>query len=141
MKLHKLSGIVNHKSKRVGRGTGSGKGKTSGRGTKGQKARSGHNIPRRFEGGQSSIIQRAPKKRGFRSVAVKPAVVNINLIEKTFKDGEVVSVKTLVQKNIIDKDMKHVKILGVGKLTKKLIFRNCLFSKTAKTEIDKISKK
>ena len=135
MKIHELKGIVNKKSKRVGRGVGSGKGKTSGRGTKGQKARSGYNLPRRHEGGQSSIIQRAPKIHGFRSKAIKPAVVNLEILEKRYKEGEIVSLKTLIEKNIIDDSAKSVKILGTGKLNKKLKFRKCIFSKVAKKSI------
>ena len=137
MKLHQLTNKYRKSSVRVGRGEGSGHGKTSGRGSKGQKARSGFNIPRRFEGGQSSIIQRSPKRGGFKSRNIKPIVVNLSVIEKNFKENEIVSPETLFKKNIIKDLVAKVKILGNGKLTKKIKFENCLMSKTVKTVVEK----
>lgn len=132
MKIHQLLKSNNKKSsKRVGRGFGSGKGKTGGRGTKGQKARAGHNIPNRFEGGQTSLILRMPKKSGFRSQTVKPSVIGLDILSKKYQDGEVVSPKTLFQKKLIESSKLQVKILSNGKLTKKLQFQNCQMSKSA----------
>lgn len=137
MKLHQLTNKYRKSSVRVGRGEGSGHGKTSGRGSKGQKARSGFNIPRRFEGGQSSIIQRSPKRGGFKSRNIKPIVVNLSVIEKNYKENEIVSPETLFKKNIIKDLAAKVKILGNGKLTKKIKFENCLMSKTVKIVVEK----
>lgn len=77
MKLHELSAPVGRRAHRVGRGIAAGQGKTAGRGTKGQRARAGFKLPRRFEGGQSSLIQRLPKRRGFRSPYLKPVSISI----------------------------------------------------------------
>lgn len=127
--LNKLSSIKNIKSgKRLGRGLGSGKGKTAGRGTKGQKSRSGHNIPRRFEGGQTPLIQRLPKVRGFKSRNVKPQVINIAVLDNAFKDGDKINLKTLLEKGLISDTKKPVKILG-AKLTKKFKFSQVILNK------------
>jgi len=112
MKLDKLSKTTTKVSKRLGRGLGSGRGKTSGQGTKGQKSRSGHNIPRRFEGGQMPLIQRMPKTRGFRSLNLKFQIVQISQLEKNFRAGEVVSPKTLFEKKLIKSMNKPVKVLN-----------------------------
>lgn len=126
MKLVKIKNLK--KAKRVGRGLGSGKGKTAGRGTKGQKSRSGYNLPRRFEGGQSSLIQRVSKIRGFKSRNPKTLAINISRIEGRFSDGEMVNLKTLLEKGLIKDDKRPVKILG-PKLTKKLKFRKVSLNK------------
>lgn len=130
MPLNKLIKTVDKPSKRVGRGLASGKGKTAGRGTKGQKSRSGHNIPRRFQGGQTSIIQRLPKVRGFHSRFEKPLTLNLIKIEAKFSDGETVSFKTLIEKGFLRNDSKKVKIIGAKTFTKKLKFRDVIFTKT-----------
>lgn len=111
MQLNNLPKSVNRKAKRLGRGLGSGKGTTAGRGTKGQKSRSGYNIPRRFEGGQMPLIQRLPKSRGFKSIHPKAQIVKISQIEKNFKAGELVSPKTLNEKGLIKKAIP-IKILA-----------------------------
>ena len=147
--LNKLVKTTIRPSKRLGRGLASGKGKTSGRGTKGQKSRSGYNIPARFEGGQTPLTQRLPKVRGFKSRQQKPVVFNIYRLEKYFKAGEIVSPKTLLEKGLIRKNDKLVKILG-SKITttfryrgvklNKLILesvKNSAKLKTTKTEIAK----
>ena len=141
MKLHKLVSIKNiKKSKRLGRGQGSGKGQTSGRGTKGQKSRSGYNIPRRFEGGQTPLIQRLAKAKGFRSRNTKPAIINIQVIEKHYKDGEVVSYKTLTEKGLVDDIKNGVKILGPGKLTKKFKIKDVKLTKKLLVDYQTINK-
>ena len=110
--LNNLKKTTIGKAKRVGRGLASGKGKTAGRGTKGQKSRSGYNIPARFEGGQTPLTQRLPKVRGFKSQKEKPVVINIVRLEKYFKDGDQVNLKTLREKGLIKKNDRLVKILG-----------------------------
>lgn len=121
MSLNNLEKIVTKSAKRVGRGLASGKGKTAGRGTKGQKSRSGYNLPRRFEGGQTSLIQRLPKARGFHSHYPKPLTLDIARVEVKFADGEEVNLKTLVLKGMIKNTKIPVKIVGT-KFTKNLKF-------------------
>lgn len=111
MQLSNLPKINTRASKRLGRGLGSGRGKTAGRGTKGQKSRSGHNIPRRFEGGQTPWIQRLPKQKGFRSLKVKPQIVKISIVEKTLKAGSKVTPKILLASGLIKTDKIPTKIL------------------------------
>lgn len=133
MKLHKLKSNAKKSHKiRLGRGAGSGKGKTSGRGHKGQKSRSGYNLPRRFEGGQTSFIQRVPKARGFKSLKTPHQIVNLGQLEIKFAAGEIISPKTLLAKKLIDNKTQAVKILANGKITKKFIVRGCLMSSAAK---------
>ena len=132
VKIHNLK-----KAKRVGRGLGSGKGKTAGRGTKGQKSRSGYNIPRRFEGGQTSLIQRISKIRGFKSHRPKTLAISIVQIEKKYSDGETVNLKTLLEKGLILNTKRPIKILGT-KLTKKLKFREVKLNQKLLTESKKV---
>lgn len=128
--LHQLKSIKNIKSaKRLGRGLGSGKGKTAGRGSKGQKSRSGYNLPRSFEGGQTPLIQRLPKARGFKSRNAKPAIVHIIDIEKHFSDGDIVNFKTLISKGLIKDVSNGVKVIGPGKLNKSLRFADVKLTK------------
>ena len=118
---------------RKGRGHGSGNGKTAGRGHKGQKARSG--APRvGFEGGQTPLIRRIPK-RGFTNRNTKDIVViNVEALNK-FEDGSVVTIKSLQEKGIINNPRDGVKILGNGELTKKLDVKVHAFSESAKEKI------
>jgi len=127
-------GVVK-KKKRVARGSGSGLGKTAGRGEKGQKSRSGGAKPRYFEGGQMPLYRRLPK-RGFKNIwKVRFEVVNLKEIEEKYADGEVVNPKTLKEKNII-KGNGPVKILGDGDLMKKVTFEGVMFSKKAQEKIE-----
>ena len=130
MQLNNLVKTVDKSAKRLGRGLASGKGKTAGRGTKGQKSRAGHNIPRRMEGGQTSMIQRLPKVRGFNSRFPKPLVLQLLKIEEKFNEGETVSIKTLIEKGMLKNDKSKVKIIGAKTFTKKLKFRDVIFTKT-----------
>lgn len=148
MPLNNLVKTVDRPKKRVGRGLASGKGKTATRGTKGQKSRSGYNIPRRFEGGQTTKIQRLPKVRGFHSRFAKPLSLTLAKIEAKFNDGETVSFKTLIEKGLIKNAETPVKVIGATKITKKLIFRDVKLSeklmtayKTMKTETVKTIEK
>lgn len=137
MQLHDIRPIHKLKQKkRIGRGGK--KGTYSGRGTKGQKSRSG----RKFEPIIRKFIKRYPKLRGykFKPVSLKPAAVNLDVIEKEFKPPETVNPKVLLEKKIIRRikgKIPKVKILGRGELTKPLTFENCEVSKSAKAKIEK----
>lgn len=124
-----------HSKKRVGRGTGSGNGKTAGRGHKGQNSRSGGGVRPAFEGGQTPLFKRIPK-RGFTNVNRKEyAIVNIEALN-CFEDGTKVTVEKLVKAGLVDKDSKNIKVLGNGKLEKKnLTVCASKFSKSAEKEI------
>ena len=106
--------------KRVGRGLSSGQGKTAGRGTKGQKSRAGHNIPKRFEGGQTPLSMRLPKLPGFKSHHAKAAVLSLDAISSNYKDGDVVTLASLIEKRLIVRSDRVVKVLNNGKLTVKV---------------------
>lgn len=111
---------VRTKKKRIGRGTSAGGGDTSGRGNKGQRSRSGFNIPKRFEGGQTPLSMRLPKLPGFKSKGKKAVLISLDQLSNNFSDGDKVTIEILVKKNLIAKSDKIVKILNNGKLTKKL---------------------
>ena len=121
MKMHELAPAIgsNKESKRIGRGHGSGNGKTAGKGHKGQKARAGHGMRAGFEGGQMPLQRRVPK-RGFNNIfAEEWLAINVSALE-VFEDGTVVDADALKAKGIIKKANLPVKVLGNGKLTKKL---------------------
>lgn len=138
MQLHEIA--PKHKlrrRKRVGRGGK--KGTYSGRGIKGQKARAG----RRLKPAIRSIIKMYPKLRGYRfhPLSAKPVIVNIDILEKKFQDGETVTPQTLIEKNIVRQikgRLPKIKILGDGKLTKKIVVENCGLSKSAREIIEKL---
>ena len=137
MKLHELERNIGatQAKKRVGRGSGSGLGKTSGRGQKGQKARSGGSINPVFEGGQLPLYRRIPK-RGFKNAMFKTRYAVINVEElNAFEDGTVVSPALLKEAGIIKNQLDGVKVLGNGKLEKKLTIQANKFSTSA---LDKI---
>jgi large subunit ribosomal protein L15 len=138
MKLNELNRAPEAKAKkRVGRGPGSGMGKTATRGEKGQKARSGASIPAWFQGGQTPLYRRVPK-RGFKNTKFRTEFATINLSElnKFFNDGDVVSPELLKEKGIIKKQLDGVKVLGNGELEKKLTIRANRFSSSAVTKIE-----
>ena len=138
MKLHELEKNIGatHAKKRVGRGSGSGLGKTSGRGQKGQKARSGGSINPVFEGGQLPLYRRLPK-RGFSNYPFKKEYAVINLSDlNIFEDGTVVTPALLKERGIVKKQLSGIKVLGEGQLEKKLTVQAHKFSKNA---IDKIN--
>ena len=143
MKLHELrpSEGAFKTSKRVGRGVGSGLGKTSGKGHKGQNARSGGGVRPGFEGGQLPLFRRLPK-RGFSNAMFKVeyATINVSDLEK-FEDGAVVTPELLKEMGILKKQLAGVKVLGNGELTKKLTVQANQFSKKAKEEIEKLGGK
>ncbi len=137
MNLNELKPVAGarHYKKRVGRGTGSGMGKTSTRGHKGQNARSGGGVRPAFEGGQTPLFKRLPK-RGFTNINRKLfAVVNLGDINERFEAGSVVDVNTLKAAGLVKKEYEGVKILGNGELTKALTFKTCKFSKSATEKI------
>ena len=142
MKLHELHPAEGSTAaqKRLGRGNGSGLGKTSGKGHKGAKARSGGGKRPGFEGGQMPLYRRVPK-RGFNNVfGTEYAEVNVERLE-VFNDGDVVNAQALLEKKIIRKELGGVKILGVGELTKKLTVKAAKFSATAKEKIEAVGGK
>jgi large subunit ribosomal protein L15 len=122
--------------KRLGRGPGSGTGKTAGKGSKGQNARSGGGVRPGFEGGQLPLFQRLPK-RGFKNVNRKEyAIINLDDLN-AFSAGDVVSPETLLGRNVIKKVLSGVKILGNGQLEKALTVKAHKFSKSAEEAIKK----
>ena len=136
---------VKIKKLRIGRGIGSGKGKTSGRGVKGQKSRSGVAI-KSFEGGQMPLYRRLPK-RGFNPIKKdKIAKINVEKIQKLLqkkiiKSEEKLDLKILIKKNILNKSYNKIKILGSGNITTKLDVEADFSSKSAKDKIEKIGGK
>ena len=140
MKLHELS-IVDgstHRRKVVGRGPGSGHGKTSGRGEKGQKARSGGGVSPWFEGGQTPLYKRLPR-RGFSNARFtkKYAVINVSDLNR-FKDGETVTPELLIESGLVKKQLCGIKVLGSGKLEKKLTVKANVFTNSAITKIEEM---
>ena len=140
MKLNTLV-KTNYTKMRVGRGIGSGKGKTSGRGVKGQKSRSGVAI-KSFEGGQMPLYRRLPK-RGFKPLIKKNiAIINISDIENFIKNKKIkaqdeISIKNLASKKLIGKKYDKLKILGNGEIKEKLNIKADFISKSAKLKIEK----
>ncbi len=127
--------------KRRGRGPGSGLGKTSGRGHKGQKSRGSSKVEPWFEGGQTPLHRRLPK-RGFKNFNKKfYAVVNVKTLEEKFNEGEEVTPDVLLERGIIKKIMDGVKILGEGELTKPLRVKAHAFSKSAVEKIERVGGK
>ena len=137
MKLHELSpapGSVRD-VKRIGRGHGSGNGKTAGKGHKGQKARAGRGIRAGFEGSQMPLHRRIPK-RGFNNIFATPYVaINVAALNR-FEDGAVVNTEALLNAGIIKKAPYGVKILGNGKIEKSLTVQVAAFSESAKAKIE-----
>lgn len=137
MKLAELKPAEGAKEKsfRVGRGHGSGNGKTAGRGHKGQKARSGGGVRPGFEGGQMPLYRRLPK-RGFTNRNTKEiVVVNVGRLN-VFEDGDVVTIASLVEKGIVGNPRDGVKVLGNGELEKKLTVKVTAVSQGAKEKIE-----
>ena len=141
MKLNTLT-KTNFSKMRVGRGIGSGKGKTSGRGVKGQKSRSGVAI-KSFEGGQMPLYRRLPK-RGFKPIIRKKiAIINISDIESFIKNKKIkaqdeINIKILTEKKLINKKYNKLKILGNGEIKDKLKIKTDFISESAKSKIEKV---
>ena len=143
MKLHELSpnpGSVSSR-KRVGRGPGSGLGKTSGKGHKGQNARSGGGVRVGFEGGQLPLFRRL-SKRGFNNFEFRTVYATVNVSDlNRFEDGTVVDTALLKEVGLIKKELDGVKVLGSGELTKKLTVKANAFTKSAQEKIETIGGK
>ena len=139
MELHDLHPApgAKRKRKRVGRGPGSGSGKTAGRGSKGQKSRSGYSRRYGFEGGQMPLVRRIPK-RGFTNIfRVEFQVVNFRDLERVFSEGDTVSPEVLVEKGLVRGGKRPIKVLADGDLSKKLIVQAHKFSGSARAGIEK----
>lgn len=135
--INKGKGTVK-KKKRLGRGNSSGLGTYSGRGLKGQKARSGVSRNKLKRLGMKQNLLQIPKSRGFKSLTPKNQVVNIELINDNFKDNDIISPETLLAKNLISKQDKPVKILGKGELKlKNLKFEKVAMSASVKKTLEK----
>ncbi len=143
MKLYEINqpeGAIK-KRKRVGRGVATGNGKTSGKGHKGQNARSGGGVRPGFEGGQLPLFRRLPK-RGFTNAPFKTEYATINLSDlEKFEDGAVVTPELLKEMGIVKKQLAGIKVLGNGELTKKVTVKASKFSKTAVEKIEKLGGK
>ena len=142
MKMHELAPAFGStkEAKRIGRGHGSGNGKTAGKGHKGQKARSGHGMRPGFEGGQMPLQRRVPK-RGFNNIfAEEWAAINLSALE-VFEDGATVDAAALADKGIVKKASLPIKVLGNGKLTKKLTVKLNAFSASAAEKINSVGGK
>jgi large subunit ribosomal protein L15 len=141
MEMHDLGPAVKGKNRnRVGRGIGSGNGKTAGKGHKGQKARTGGKIRRGFEGGQTPLYRRIPK-RGFNNIfSIEYATVNVSDLER-FEDGTVVNMELLLNEGIVRKELAGLKVLGNGNLTKKLTVEAKKFTASAKEKVEAVGGK
>ena len=143
MKLHELSpnpGSVKVR-KRVGRGAGSGLGKTSGKGHKGQNARSGGGVRVGFEGGQLPLFRRL-SKRGFNNYEFRTVYATVNVGDlNRFEDGTTITPELLIETGLVKKELDGIKVLGNGELTKKLTVKANKFSDSAKTKIENIGGK
>lgn len=131
--------IPRAKRKRVGRGPGSGLGKTAGRGTKGQQSRSGGGTPPGFEGGQMPLYRRLPK-RGFNNAKFRTvfAIVNVGQLDGAFDDGATVDVQAIRHARLVNAKTGPIKILGGGELTKKLNITANRFSSSARQKIEAV---
>lgn len=137
MKLNELSPAQGSAKAawRKGRGTGSGNGKTAGKGHKGQNARSGGGVRPGFEGGQLPLYRKLPKRGFYNRFAVRYTIVNVADLNR-FEDGAVVDMEALKAMKLVRKELDGVKILGEGELTKKLTVKATVFSATAKEKIE-----
>lgn len=138
MKLHELypAAGATKEVKRIGRGHGSGHGKTAGKGHKGQWARSGGGVRPGFEGGQTSLARRMPK-RGFNNIfATEYTVVNVADLEARFENGAVIDTDALIDAGLVTKVLDGVKVLGNGEVTKSFTVKAAKFSKSAKAKIE-----
>ena len=139
MKLHELSPAIGatKEVKRIGRGHGSGNGKTAGKGHKGQWARSGGGVRPGFEGGQTALARRMPK-RGFNNIfATEYAIVNVSDLEGRFENGAVIDEAALVESGLVKKTLDGIKVLGNGEITKSFTVKAAKFTAAAAEKIEK----
>lgn len=139
LNLHELKPNKGSSKRRkvVGRGVGSGHGTFSGRGAKGQRARSGSSIPVGFEGGRMPLQRQIPKRRGFTSRQPKFVVLNLNDFDKKFNAGDKVNPKILLNKGMVKSSSEKIKVLGDGELKKALTFEKLAVSASAREKIEK----
>ena len=139
MKLHDVNrGVIKFKkTKRLGRGIGSGQGKTAGRGHKGQSSRVGWNQPHTFQGGMSPLVRRIPKRGFNNSFALNVGIVNVGALEEAFAAGDEVNAESLKAKDLLKGRFDVIKVLGNGELTKKLTIAAHRFSASAREKIEK----
>ena len=138
MQIHQLTVTKKKSRKRIGRGGK--RGTTAGRGSNGQKSRSGASVDPLFEGGRSTFLERLKKVRGFKSIHQKKCVIKLSAIESVYADGETVSLATLIEKKLAPKTAlsRGVKIVAVGGLTKKLTLgKDVAASEKAQTSFQK----
>ncbi len=138
MKLHELypAAGATKEVKRIGRGHGSGHGKTAGKGHKGQWARSGGGVRPGFEGGQTALARRMPK-RGFNNIfATEYTVINVADLEARFENGAVIDLDAMIDAGLVTKVLDGVKVLGNGELTKSFTVKAAKFSATAQSKIE-----
>jgi large subunit ribosomal protein L15 len=134
--LHPAPGST-HKKKRVGRGPGSGLGKTAGRGNKGQKSRSGYSAKLGFEGGQMPLQRRLPK-RGFTNIFKKQWIeVSLSVLERSFEAGEEITPELMHERGVIAKGRRDVVVLGTGEVSKALRVSAHRFTKSAREKIER----
>lgn len=133
MKLETLFGLINKDTKRVGRGIGSGKGKTAGRGTKGQLSRTGKKLRPGFEGGQLPLVQRVPKRPGFKSLSKKAVTIPLDKLNQ-IKAGTKVTAEVLVKEGFIDNERTKFKIVASTKYTNNLIIETEAITDGAKKQ-------
>ena len=137
MKLNELESLKKDR-KRVGRGPGSGNGKTSGKGHKGQNARSGGGVRPGFEGGQLPLYRRL-SKRGFNNYNFRTVYATVNVSDlEVFEEGTVVTKELLIEKGLVKKELDGIKVLGNGELTKKLTVKANKFSSSAKAKRENV---
>ena len=137
MKLNELEASTKAR-KRIGRGPGSGNGKTSGKGHKGQNARSGGGVRPGFEGGQLPFYRRL-SKRGFNNYNFRTVYATVNVSDlEVFEEGTVVTKELLIEKGLVKKELDGIKVLGNGELTKKLTVKANKFSSSAKAKIENV---
>lgn len=134
MKIHELETTSNRNRRRVGRGISAGQGKTAGRGTKGQNARTGGGVRVGFEGGQNPLMHRVPKRRGFKSMRAKAAIIHTDQLNQLTGD---VTVDVLVKAGLIDNAASAVKLLKRGEVKKKFMIEGIEVSNTAATAVIK----
>lgn len=139
MKLHDVNrGITKFKKiKRLGRGIGSGQGKTAGRGHKGQGSRGGWNQPHTFQGGMSPLVRRIPKRGFHNAYALSVGIVNVGALDEAFQAGEEVNAESLKAKDLLKGRFDIIKVLGNGELTKNLTIAAHRFSATAREKIER----
>jgi large subunit ribosomal protein L15 len=140
MDLSSLKNTVGarHRRRRIGRGPGSGTGKTSGKGHKGQMARKGNKHKPGFEGGQMPLIRRIPKRGQNNKVRSVFAPVNVGMLDATFEDGAEITMVDIMKNGLANGQFDGIKILGSGDITKKLIVKATAFSKSAREKIEAV---